>query len=356
VSVARAARKLRLQSLADGIVRLGPRTVHVDLINACNTRCVTCWDHSPWLRDPRSPTWKATQFPAETLPALLDEIQRLGGFESVILSGMGEPFLHPRIGDVVEAVKSRGLHLTVITNLIAEAARTSAPLADDLLVGVHAATSETYQAFHPGWGLAQWERLLATLDACRIGGARCKHVHAICATNAHELPEMIRLGARTQAAQVNFKLASLGGGTERVALSAAQRERLLSRDLPLAELEATRLGVKTTLPLLRDQLAAGGRATAPIARVGCWIGFDYARVAADGTVLYCCNPAVEVGRLQAPGDFTRLWRGPEWRALRARLARRSFFPGCDQCGKFNENVKLGARFAEHTRPMERVSP
>ena len=356
MTVGQAARDLRLQSLADGVVRLGPRTIHLDLTNACNARCVTCWDHSPLLRDPRMAKWKSTHFPADTIPPLLDGIQRLGGFESVILSGMGEPFLHPRISDVIHAVKSRGLHLTIISNLVADAARTLAPLADDLLVGIHAVTLPTYQAFHPGWGQAHWERLHETLDACREGGARCKHVHAICATNAHELVDMIRLGARTKAVQVNFKLASLGKGTEQVSLSDSQREQLMSRDLPLAEAEAERLGVRHTLPLLRDQLAAGGRATAPIDRVGCWVGFDYARIAADGTILYCCSPEVEVGRLSSPGDFARLWRGSEWQALRARLARRSFFPGCGQCGKFNENVKLGARFAERQQTRGKVTP
>jgi hypothetical protein len=167
---------------------------------------------------------------------------------------------------------------------------------------------------------------------------------------------MIQLGAETKAAQVNFKLASLGKGTERVALSSGQREQLLSRDLPRAESEAVRLGVPHTLHLLRDQLTAGGQSTAPILRVGCWIGFDYARIAADGTVLYCCNPEVEVGRLSGPGDFARLWRGPAWQTLRARLASREFFPGCGQCGKFNENVKLGARFAEREQSLRKAAP
>ena len=44
--------KQRLQSLDDGVVRLGPQTVHLDITNSCNTDCVTCWDHSPHLLAP----------------------------------------------------------------------------------------------------------------------------------------------------------------------------------------------------------------------------------------------------------------------------------------------------------------
>ena len=341
-----AARDLRLRSLADGVPRLGPRTVHFDLTNTCNARCVTCWDHSPLLQAARPAEWKSRRFPADGFVPLLDEIQRLGGLENVILSGMGEPFLHPRIREMIEAVKARGLHLTIISNLVSDAASRWAPMADELLIGIHAASLSAYQAFHPGFGRAEWDRLFATIQSCVAQEVRCKQVHVVCASNAHEVVEMIRLGARTAAAQVNFKLASLSGGTLQAALSAAQRERLLTHDLSLAEEEASRLGVRHTLPLLREQLAAGGQATAPMAHVGCWIGFDYARITVDGTVLYCCAPEIEVGRWRQVGDFTCLWRGESWQALRARLGRREFFPACAQCGKLNENVKLGRRFAE----------
>jgi MoaA/NifB/PqqE/SkfB family radical SAM enzyme len=300
------------------------------------------------LRSPRPAGWKAQRLAGDHFVPLLDEILRLGGLEGVILSGMGEPFLHPEIGRIIEAVKTRGLHLTIISNLVSEAAGTFAPRADELLIGVHAASLASYQDFHPGFGRAEWDRLFSTIEACVSSGVRCKHVHVVCASNAHEVVDMIRLGARTGAAQVNFKLASLSEGTLQVALSTAQRERL-AHDLPIAEAEATRLGIPHTLALLRDQLSTGGRATAPMARVGCWIGFDYARITVDGSVLYCCAPEVRVGRWREVGDFTKLWRGPAWNDLRARLARREFFPSCAQCGKLNENVKLGRRFADWQR-------
>ena len=52
------AAQMRLDSLADGVVRTGPRTVHIDVSNGCNTDCVTCWDHSPLLDVPMPTAWK----------------------------------------------------------------------------------------------------------------------------------------------------------------------------------------------------------------------------------------------------------------------------------------------------------
>jgi wyosine [tRNA(Phe)-imidazoG37] synthetase (radical SAM superfamily) len=340
------ARHARLQSLADGIPRLGPRTVHLDLINTCNARCVTCWDHSPLLPTPRTAAWKRERLSAHVVTALLDEIQSLGGLEAVILSGMGEPFLHPQIDTIIAAVKERGLNLTIITNLVAAEAGTILDLAvDQLLVGIHAATLETYSAFHPGFGRTEWQHLHAALTRFGEAGRAFKHVHVICAANAHELSAMIAQGARYRAAQVNFKLASLGPGTEAVRITDEQRHQLLAESLPAAEAEAARLGVRHNLHVLRAQLNAGGATTAAIEDVGCWLGYEYARVTAVGTVLYCCSTEVEVGRLNAPGDFSRLWRGPVWQGLRERLARKQFFSACQQCGKLNQNLKLAERYA-----------
>ena len=42
-----------LDGMRAGVPGGGPETVHVDLTNACNAACVTCWDHSPMLDAPR---------------------------------------------------------------------------------------------------------------------------------------------------------------------------------------------------------------------------------------------------------------------------------------------------------------
>ena len=335
--------KQRLQSLDDGVVRLGPQTVHLDVTNSCNTDCVTCWDHSPHLRAPPSTAWKRQRADPAALAATLDDIQSLGGLEAVIVSGMGEPFTHPAIYEILGDIKRRGLHLTVITNLVAaEVDRVVELGVDSLLIGVQGASEAAYLAFHPAFSRVHWQRLRAALQRLRAAGRRDKHVQVICRVNAHELVAMIEQAHEFSAAQVNFKLASLRGGTEAVAVSAAQRATLLDRDIPAATTRAAALGVDHNLAVLEQQLRAGGEATAPIAEVGCFLGYHYSRVTVDGAVLYCCNTEVEVGHLRA--GFSTLWRGPEWTALRARLRAGRYFAGCAQCGKFNQNVKLSARF------------
>ncbi len=322
----------------------GPQTIHIDVTNACNTNCITCWDHSPLLAVPRAAAWKRKRVEVAAVEALLDDVRSLGGLRAVILSGMGDPFVHPEIYALIAAVKSRGLHLTIITNLIpADPERVLALEVDQLLIGIHAASEAAYRAFHPSFRGDEWQRLHAALARFAGAGRRYKQVQVICATNAGELPDMVELGARYRAEQINFKLAGLFAGTEACRISDDQRRALIEEHVPAAAARARALDVVTNLDVFADQLRAGGAATAPIADIGCYMGYVYSRITVDGTVLYCCNTEVVVGSLAGGAKFSELWHGPAWNALRDRFRRGDYLPSCSQCGKLNQNVKISRR-------------
>lgn len=339
--------QLRLHSLDDGQIRLGPQTIHLDITNSCNTDCVTCWDHSPHLRAPPSAAWKRQRADPGLLRELVDDVQGLGGLQAVIVSGMGEPFTHPGVYEILADLKRRGLHVTVITNLLAaDVERIIELRVDSLLLGLHGATERAYLDFHPAWSPMHWTRLHEALARMRDAGRRDKHVHVICETNAHELVAMVEQAHRYDAERINFKLASLTNGTEAVQIDASQRARLLESDIGDARTRAEALGVRHNLDVFEDQVRTGGAATAPIESVGCLLGYHYSRITVEGTVLYCCNTEVVVGSLARGEPFSALWRGPAWEGLRARLRQGRYFPGCHQCGKLNQNVKLSKRFRD----------
>lgn len=352
----------RLEDLRDGVVTMGPQTLHIDVTNACNTNCVTCWDHSPHLDVGRSTAWKKQKVDPAAVAALLDDVQSLdtprGGLQAVIVSGMGEPFTHPDIDAILTDIKRRGLHLTVITNLVAaDIDRVVEIGVDALLVGVQGASEASYLAFHPNFSPWHWQKLQSQLAVLASSPSIThKQVQVICRHNAHELRDMVALAAATSADQVNFKLASLKHGTEAVALSSAQRELLLQEGIVAAEEEATQRAVKTNLRVFREQLRRmhAGDAdavddvaidTAPIDEVGCFLGGFYSRVTVDGTVLFCCNTEVEIGSLSVL-PFSSWWRSARWAYWRRRMRAGRYLESCFQCGKLNQNDKLSRRFRE----------
>ena len=339
-------RDLVLEGIRAGIPRTGPLSVHIDVTNTCNARCVTCWDHSPSLHVPRSAAWKSRRLPRSVFDALVDQLAALGSVRAVVLSGMGEPLTHPDIYDMIARIKAEGWHLTLISNLVAaQPERLVASGVDQVLAGVQGVTPDSYTAFHPGWTEAQFFAMCRLLRELAGAGVRVRHVQVIDRHTAPEVVEMVRFGRRFRADRVNYKLASLAGGTEAVRITGEQRRWLLDEAIPEARALAAELGVPTNVDLFERQVEAGSEdavATTPMDEIGCYMGYVYTRITVDQDVLYCCNTNVRVGSLR-DAPFADLWTGEAWQALRDRIARHEWFEGCERCGKFEQNVKWATR-------------
>ncbi len=335
-----------LAGIQAGRPAIGPQTVHIDVTNTCNAKCITCWDHSPLLKVPRPMSWKQRRLPFEDFEDIVAQLAELGSIRAIILSGMGEPLTHPRIYDMIAAVKARGWALTMLSNLVAaDIDRLASSGIDQLLVGVQGVTPGSYTAFHPGWTEAQFFAMCSYLRRLTSSGVRVKHVQVINRDTAEEVVSMVRFGHRYRADRVNFKLASLYGGTETCSVTEDQREWLVQVGLPQAVALAGQLGVSTNLDLFARQLSAAqthARATVPIEDIGCFMGYAYSRITVDLDVLYCCNTEVQVGSLR-DGNFGEMWHGQRWNQLRDTLAKGHYFKGCDKCGKLEQNAKWRER-------------
>jgi MoaA/NifB/PqqE/SkfB family radical SAM enzyme len=349
-------RKARLEGLREGRPRVGPQTVHFDLANACNTRCTTCWDHSPWLRAERVPSaaWKRKTLGLERFRATLDELVALGGLEQVILSGMGEPFLNPALYDMVAHAHAHGLGVTIITNLLlADLGRLFSTQGElHLLTSICGVTQPVWHAFHAHPRPDGFEVLTRQLEGLKERGFKPKHVQVINNQNFHELVEMVHFARRYPAARINFKFASLAEGTEAVALSQAQKEQLLDDLIPRARAFAHAYKLPTDLDAFARQVDPGSHRTAPMEDVGCFMGYLYARITVEGELLYCCNAKLGVGHLDEGLPFAQAWEGARWQARRDSVRAGRYFEGCDQCGKFKQNLKWSQRLREKLPPDE----
>ncbi len=332
------------------IPQKGPSTVHFDLCNACNTRCCTCWHHSP-LRPALSPEWKRQCLPAERFFKLLDELNHLGGLQQIILSGMGEPTLHKDLPQMLE----RALQLarvTVITNGIADPPWANIAQNCDLsrlelLLSVCGYDNDSWVQFHNATPPDGFERALHTARTARACGIRVKMVQVITKHNFAGLQRMIQLAADLNLNAVSFKLASLDACTAELALSEEDRKRCLQILVPRAKGLARAKGLETDLDGFAEQLesAADSGRTAPIEKVGCHLGLRYARIDVEGAVYFCCNTALKMGHL-AESPFSEIWMGPTWSQTRDQLAAGHFFEGCKCCGKIKQNLKLAQKLAQ----------
>lgn len=85
------------------------RTIHIELTNKCNERCVHCFI-------PNNEKEHGVHFRLKNLKRVLNEFKELGGVR-IILSG-GEPLLHPDFIEIIKFCRELDLSISIFSNLI----------------------------------------------------------------------------------------------------------------------------------------------------------------------------------------------------------------------------------------------
>jgi len=84
------------------------KRIYIEVTTECNFACITCI-RSSWEDKLMHMDW-------ETFESILRNLKELPNLESIHFGGFGEPMMHPRIFDMLKAVKELGLKVEIITN------------------------------------------------------------------------------------------------------------------------------------------------------------------------------------------------------------------------------------------------
>ena len=105
-----------LQGLLTGeVAHTGPFYATVDVTCRCNLHCVCCQFHSSLLNMPSDGDKAIKDIPYDLFKRLCNELKAMGTSQ-IILCGDGEPFLHPRLFDLISVAKDAGFHVMLFTN------------------------------------------------------------------------------------------------------------------------------------------------------------------------------------------------------------------------------------------------
>jgi MoaA/NifB/PqqE/SkfB family radical SAM enzyme len=287
-------------------IPLRPRQIQIEITNRCNMDCPMCQredlgielEHMSW-----------THFATV--------VDKLGQRENITLTGWGEPFIHPRVFDMIAYCKERGHKVMVTSNGLF----TKPSMVDDILnSAVDTITfsidsvngNETVTDGHTSNKV--YENIEAVVKGRKPGtlGVRLQFtLHANC---DNDLYDVIRYGARIGCDIINV------GGLDRqfrpnLERPDAQQERSIflkadeiARSCGI-QLDWLQYSVSSGLTrfvyrLLKKKLHRSGQY--------CLKTFDYAYITREGDVTPCCLlPNAKMGNL-LHGSLGSIWKNEKF--------------------------------------------
>ena len=328
-----------------------PRFVQIEPVGQCNLECRMCpvvyrGDGGRGVKG-KPPAFMSF----ETFRHVLDQFPAI---EELHLQGMGEPFLHPRLVDMIRYAAQRGIAVSTNTNLTALSERRIDELVrsglKQLHVSLDAAEADAYEHIRVGSQFSRVMRNLSRLmNAKERFGARDPEVSMVAVAmrrNLEELPRLVRLAHRFGVGSISVQHLAhdFTEGTlpprYQPMRDFVDQQTLLDVDRAQVERwfdeardEGARLGVKLRLP----KLARGvPRHAKGIER--CDWPWRRAYVSYTGEAMPCCMIATpdrfHFGNMAKEG-VVRVWNSDEYHAFRERLASDDPPEICRGCAVYN---------------------
>jgi MoaA/NifB/PqqE/SkfB family radical SAM enzyme len=286
---------------------------------------------------------------ADLTPERVRELlHQLPTVERVVLHGIGEPTLNPRLVEIIAAVKERGAYALFNTNglllrgkLLGELVRSGL---DEVRVSVDAATPETYRLVR---GSALFEKVVANASALseerRRSGSSTPRISLWITgmkSNIEELPGLVRIAAEAGIGAVHVQRLVYSG-----------RNRARDDEALFGRLDERTRGALYEAEQLADELGvelAGSSGAVPAEAAPAFADRPWAAcrrpttlmyITANGNVLPCCiapftdapYSSMVLGSTQRM-SLEEIWNGQRYREWRARMSSADPPPACRGCG------------------------
>lgn len=329
----------------------GPFYVTLDLTRRCNLSCLGCRFHSKESKESALKDQDIMDFPFDWAERLFSEFRSLNT-RMLFLMGDGEPFLYPRIFDVVHMAKKFGLHVTITTNgtlldqVMAEHIVNSG--LDAMHVSLWASSYEEYLKQYPGVDPVNFERvvngmrILSSLKA--KNQTKVPHImlsNPVNRLNFQSLDKMIELAREAGADAIAFTpFKSNRGKLSHYGLTRCSQEDLCNRAPQLKrKIRQYSLGDNINRFILRYRFNDISD------KLPCYIYWFHSRIKVDGTVLSCGRSELILGDLKKE-SFSDIWNGQAYRTLRNETLSSSGFKhrneicDCEFCSFVQDNMSV----------------
>lgn len=317
-----------------------PRVLYIEPTNRCNSLCTEC---------PRT-FGINTESPRDITMAEFDRIiGQVPDLQRVVLHGLGEPLMHPRVPEMVARLRGRGVAVTFNSNaVLLDRARGMALIEaglPELQVSIDGATRRTYRLMRGVDKLDRVRANLANFAALKsaLGITTPKVSLWLVATRQtiEELPDLVEMAQELGAAEIYVqRLVYFGVGTAREELAifgqASEREAEI---LAHCERRCRELGLgfaasRAVNPRVSVAAAGGERPWQ-----ACNRPYNLTYITANGNVLSCCFVPFTGHRYAETilgnvfeQPLAEIWHGSRYSAFRARFESDTPPQWCAGCG------------------------
>ncbi len=315
-----------------------PEELYLEVTNRCNLKCTTC---------PQS--WGMPEESADLTPERARELlSQLPSVRRVVLHGIGEPTLNPRLPEIVQVVKERGAYALFNTNglllrgpLLEKLIRAGL---DEIRISVDAATPETYTLVR---GSDLFSRVIANAKSMselrqRTGSTTpCMSMWMTgMKSNIQELPALVRIASDAGINEVYIQRLVFSernrarqGEALYGQMEEEERAGLASAEAVARELGVTLRGSSEALP----PESVPGFAERPWS--ACRRPRSLMYITANGNVLPCCIAPFTDAPYESIvlGNTTRvsleeIWNGERYQDWRAQMDSDEPPAACRGCG------------------------
>ena len=183
-------------------------SIYFYLTEGCNLRCRHCWINPPFEKHEKK------QYPFLDLEVFKDVVRqgKALGLRAVKLTG-GEPFIHPRIGEIIDHVNSQNLRLNIETNGVLLTKELVSKVRENkrsfVSVSVDGENAETHEWVRRVPGC--FDGALNGIKLLKDAGFRPQLIMSIMNHNVEQMEAVVRLAEEKGCGSVKFNLVTSTG-------------------------------------------------------------------------------------------------------------------------------------------------
>lgn len=304
----------------------GPFFVTVDITRRCNLHCLGCQYHSTEIESTSGIETGDQDLSIELFEILCEDLKKMGT-KSMVLTGDGEPLLHPDLLDFIIMAKDAGLSVELFTNgtlLNEERIRDLAISGlDRIKISLWGATLEDYMDTHPGTNPAYFDKVISSIryfadhKKMKASERPVINVHyPINRLNFEKIGAMVELAADTRIDSLTFSpFKTRRGRLSHISLSAEQQARLYPV-MKSAKRHLKSLSIEHNISNLLLRYRIGEEVWL---KIPCYMAWLHARIKVDGSVKPCNSCDISMGNLHRC-NMKKIWNDKNFRVFRRRTS------------------------------------